>query len=90
MKSKGGKRVGAGRPPGIISKVKQMLKNEITEKDVQLALKTLRNNMKGKLATASNAAAMYLLDQKFGKARQPIANSDDEPFKVEVVVRSVS
>lgn len=65
-----------------MGKVKQLLKDEITERDVKLALRTLRKNMRGKVAAASNAAAMYLLDQKFGKPRQSTEVTFPEGIKI--------
>lgn len=68
MGQRGGKREGAGRPKNATNKIKEELGKLITKEDVALAFKVLRKKMNDN----DNYAAMYLLDQKFGKARQKI------------------
>jgi len=74
----GGKRPGAGRKPGIPNLIKKSLQQKITDRDVVLALNTLRAAMESDNWRARVGAATYLLDQKFGKARQNVELSNPE------------
>lgn len=69
----GGRRPGAGRPKGKPNLDKREFQEMITDKDVASAVKAIRDC----LNSADNQrirleAASYLLDQKFGKARQRV------------------
>lgn len=68
MGQNGGKRPGAGRPKGGMDSIRKEIVELITEADVNLAFEVLRKKMR----KGDNSAAMYLLDQKYGKARQKI------------------
>ena len=63
---RGGKRENAGRPKGGVDRVRQEFIDLITNDDVKKALSVLRNKMKD----GDSDAAKYILDQKFGKAKQ--------------------
>ena len=85
----GGKRVGAGRKKTLQSEIITSLRSRITDDDFDTALDTLRFAMsqrKRNLKVATSAA-QYILDQKMGRAPQPISNDQDNPFKFEVVIK---
>jgi hypothetical protein len=71
MAGTGGKRKGAGRPKGGLDKARKDFIDLISDKDVGECIavlkKVLRNGQNEKLKLD---AATYILDQKFGKARQ--------------------
>lgn len=66
MAGKGGRRKGAGRPKGGVSKLRKDLQELITSDDIKTALLTLRSKMR----EGDTDSAKYMLDQVFGKARQ--------------------
>lgn len=66
MAGKGGRRPGAGRPKGGVSKLRKDLQELITNDDISKALSVLRFKMKD----GDTDSAKYILDQAFGKARQ--------------------
>lgn len=68
MNNHGGKRENAGRPRGGMDIIRKEISELITEADVNLAFSVLRKKMQ----KGDNSAAMYLLDQRYGKARQKI------------------
>ena len=70
-KKNGGKRKGAGRPKGAISKVKQTLKEMISDDMAKELIAKLFEQAKN----GSTDAAKYLIDQKYGKANQSIDNN---------------
>jgi hypothetical protein len=84
----GGKREGAGRPKGVPNLAKMVLQHRISDKDVALALSTLRDAMASDNWKARISAAQYLLDQKFGKARQSteITGKDGGPVRFQWLV----
>jgi len=78
---------GAGRKPGSPNKRKRELDELITEDDVALCMQTIKNA----IANSENKrlrldAAFYLLDQKFGKARQrnEITGANGNEFILEI------
>lgn len=60
-----------GRKKGSVSKVKQTLKELITDDLVKECI----NQLKKAAESGSMDAVKYLLDQKFGKANQTIDNN---------------
>ena len=82
--AKGGKREGAGRPKGKPNLDKREFIEMITDKDVNDSIEVLRSCLKDKdnkkLAIDS---ATYLLDQRFGKARQKL--DADVKQKLEII-----
>lgn len=78
MAQHGGKRAGAGRKPGRVSKVKKDLAS-LAKDHAETALKTLVEIMtKGESETARLSAANALLDRGFGKPFQG-SNPYDTP-----------
>ena len=88
----GGKREGAGRKRGSPNLAKMVLQKRITDADVNLALETLRDAMASDNWKAKVSAAQYMLDQRFGKARQSteITGKDGAPIKFEWQVADAS
>lgn len=87
MAQNGGKRQGAGRKPGIPNKRRKALDELIDDKDVELCMKTIKEAIKNTTnAKLKLDAAFYLLDQKFGKARQrnEITGSEGKEFVLEI------
>lgn len=85
--AKGGKRPGAGRKPGIANEAHRLIENAITQSDVDKALGVLRFAMsrKAKNIKAAVSASTYILDQKFGKARQSVdLSSNGKPILVKI------
>lgn len=84
MAQVGGKRPGAGRKPGAVSKAKRELA-EMAKEHAELALETLvevaRN--KGEAAAARVSAATALLDRGFGRPFQAmqITGADEGPIQ---------
>lgn len=76
MSRVGGKRAGAGRKKTLKSEVVDNLRSRITDPDYELALQTLRFAMKNrKNIKTAVAAAIFVVEQKIGKAPQPIQHS---------------
>lgn len=72
MAQHGGKRAGAGRKPGRVSKVKRDLAS-LAKDHAETALKTLVEIMtQGESETARLSAANALLDRGFGKPFQGV------------------
>lgn len=75
--AKGGKREGAGRPPGSPNKVKQSLR-ELAREYTDDALQTLLTAMRtGDTTSARVSAAKEILDRGYGKASQVLAGDQD-------------
>lgn len=69
--AKGGKRPGAGRPLG--ARTKLMILDYITEEEVKELVKIAKAQ-----AAAKPDLMRFLLEQVFGKARQPIEGTGPE------------
>lgn len=70
MAQRGGKRPGAGRKPGAVSKAKRQL-SEMAKDHAEAALKTLADIAKsGTSESARVSAATALLDRAFGRPMQ--------------------
>jgi hypothetical protein len=67
----GGARPGAGRPKGGVDKIRGEFLKLIKAKDVKAAMEVLRNKM-AKREDGDVDAAKYILDQKYGKAKQRV------------------
>ncbi|WP_191569078.1 hypothetical protein [Paracoccus yeei] len=87
MAGHGGKRPGAGRKPGAVSKAKRDL-SEMAKDHAAQALKTLAEIAKqGQSEAARVSAAVAILDRAYGKpmpAPEPI--NDDEALPVTVTI----
>lgn len=87
MATHGGKRPGAGRKPGSVSKAKRDLA-EMAKDHAAQALKTLADIAKaGQSEAARVSAAVAILDRAYGKpmpAPEPI--NDDEALPVTVTI----
>lgn len=83
----GGKRTGAGRKRGGLNQLRRDLQKLITEKDVTLAMATLRSKMKTEKDVES---AKYLLDQKYGKARQRVEEEVEGKVEVRLTIRDMT
>lgn len=86
MAQVGGKRPGAGRKPGAVSKAKRELA-EMAKDHAELALKTLVDvaGNTGASESARVSAAIAILDRGFGKPFQAMQISGDSLSPVEVV-----
>lgn len=71
MAKVGGKREGAGRPIGGMGRLKKEFDKLIRPQDIRKAMEVLREKIDNK----DSDAAKYILDQKFGKARQRVEGS---------------
>ncbi|MFA6047151.1 MAG: hypothetical protein WC718_19370 [Phycisphaerales bacterium] len=83
----GGKRLGAGRKPGAVSKVKRELA-ELAKGYTDLALKTLaRVAESSESDSAAVSASVALLDRGYGKPPQAmtLSGDPDNPLKTEDV-----
>lgn len=82
----GGKRPGAGRPKGSVSKANAGLRNA-ARRYTKSALKTLSQIMESGESEASRvAAATALLDRGHGKPAQALTGEDGGAIKHEVIV----
>lgn len=85
MAQRGGKRPGAGRKPGKVSKAKRQLM-DMAKDHAEIALKTLVEiAQKGESESARVSAANAILDRAYGKAPQAMTHSgpDGGPIKTE-------
>jgi hypothetical protein len=80
--AKGGKRPGAGRPKGskTVPQFRDFVSDEEREKFVEFILDTYMGDMR---------LALWLGDQLFGKAPQPITGPEGGPIEVKGVTISV-
>lgn len=69
---RGGRREGAGRPKGKTNLDKREFQEIITGKDIENAVKAVRDCLNSDNQKLRLDAAAYLIDQKFGKARQKL------------------
>jgi len=85
MAQHGGKRPGAGRKPGKVSKAKREL-SEMAKEYAPEALTTLRDIMcdKEEPAAARVSAANTILDRGYGKAPQALTGPDGGPVQHEI------
>jgi hypothetical protein len=85
MAQHGGKRPGAGRKPGKVSKAKREL-SDMAKEHAPEALKTLRDIMRNdqEPAAARVSAANTILDRGHGKAPQALTGPDGGPVQHEV------
>lgn len=74
--ARGGKREGAGRPPGVPNKATAEIKELAREYTVE-ALEALVGVLRDGGDAAKVSAAKELLDRGYGKARQPIDGDGD-------------
>ena len=99
MSAKGGKRENAGRKKGIPNKsnlqIKEILDrvvdfDKVAEKLFELSqgVEVQRTDSQGGTRVYTEkpdpAAARILIEYRFGKAVQPVANADDKPFEINV------
>ena len=81
MNTHGGKRNGAGRPPGKVSEAKRQIA-EMLEEHVPAAIETLADASR----SGDVMAARDILDRVYGKPRQAIEHSDANDLPQTVVI----
>lgn len=87
----GGKRPGAGRPPGAKTKSGRELR-ELAQVHTAAALNALVGIVTGGEGippAAQVAAAKELLDRGYGKATQPISGDEDGPPVLHKIIREI-
>ncbi len=79
MAKKGGRQPGAGRPKG--STTKPRISDYLTKEDITAIV-----NKAKEMALAGNETMIkFISEHHFGKAIQPLAGVDGEPFVVQIV-----
>lgn len=90
--ARGGRREGAGRPPGAKTKAGRELR-ELAQRHTTTALNALVSILAGGEGippAAQVAAAKEILDRGYGKATQPISGDDDGvPIKTITQIRLI-
>lgn len=90
MATRGGKRPGAGRPPGAVNKATMDLKlaaQEHGEAALELLVKLMVTRDDN--PSVQLGAAKELLDRGFGRASQVIAGDADNPITYQELVRRI-
>ena len=72
------------KPKGALGPRRKSLMLLITDSDVKTAIKVMRDQMKSGAPRDKITCAQYLLDQRFGKARQSVelSGKDGESFRI--------